>query len=103
MPDNRTLLALPDALRSRVERDLETVALQFREVVVARGARSEWVYFPTTCLISRVVEFETGNAIEAEIVGPRGHSATELLLGRELGQMTLLVQVAGESRRMSVG
>ena len=78
---NSLLAALPGDLQTRVQPHLERVHLDLREPISSRGAAFPWVYFPTSCLLSEVVNYSDGNTIEAQLVGNNGHTGTSLILG----------------------
>jgi len=94
LSQNSLLQSFPADLRDRLLEDLVQVRLELRHEVAERGAAFKYVYFPLSCLISVVVNFENGSTIEAELVGNNGYSGISVLLGLEASTSDMYVQIA---------
>jgi CRP-like cAMP-binding protein len=102
MIDNRLLQSLPARIQSQVMADTELVTLTRQQPVATRGQSLEHVYFPTTSMISVVVTFENGNALEAGLVGNDGHTGLSVLLGSDAAHSDMYVQIPGRALRLEV-
>lgn len=102
LPRSRFLQALPVELLARMEPDLEAITLERDEVLIQPGLALDFVYFPTSCMISVIVKLEDGNAIESTTIGNDGFSGIAAFLGNEVGDLTNMVQIPGEAMRMRV-
>jgi len=102
MSRNRLLAALPPALADGVCLDLEALSLKQPQLIIERGAIIEFIYFPTTCLISMVVDLKNGNTVEALTVGNDGFVETAAFFGKANSTFKGLVQISGDALRMRV-
>ena len=102
MPDSRFLKTLPADIASQIALTLEPVDYRRGDVLLQAGQAIEFVYFPTTCLISLVVMLENGNTVEAATVGSDGIAGVSAFLGMERADLTAMVQIAGEALRMPI-
>jgi CRP-like cAMP-binding protein len=100
LAESRFLRALPGDLLDSMAGDLEAVDLKRGDVLLKAGELIEFVYFPTTCLVSMIVSLENGNTIEATTIGSNGFSGISVYLGRDTAAATCITQVAGEALRM---
>ncbi len=69
---NGLLAALPTADYARLLPDLEFVQLLQGEVVYERGREQHYLYFPTTCVISKLDVAEDGASTEIAVTGHEG-------------------------------
>jgi CRP-like cAMP-binding protein len=102
MSRNRLLAALPPELAKGVSNDLTSISLKQPQLIVERGAIIEFIYFPTTCLISMVVDLHNGNTVEALTVGKDGFVETAAFFGKTNSTFKGLVQITGEALRMRI-
>jgi len=102
MSRNRLLAALPTELAEQVSLDLECLSLKQPQLIIERGATIEFIYFPTTCLISMVVDLRNGNTVEALTVGNDGFVETAAFFGKTNSTFKGLVQISGDALRMRV-
>jgi CRP-like cAMP-binding protein len=100
--DNRLLTSLPSDLLSRVRADLEPVSLDKDFTIMERGADFDAVYFPTSCLVSVVANFQSGDAIEAMLVGSEGFAGLPALFGTRTANVNAFVQIPGEAMRLDI-
>ncbi len=97
---NRILLALPPQDRARLVDALQPVTFRLGDVMCELGARMEYVYFPTTCVVSSLYTTEEGATAEMYLVGHDGLTSVSLFLGSETASDSSVVVVAGEAYRM---
>jgi CRP-like cAMP-binding protein len=99
---NHILASLPPDLAAAVAADLEVVSLKQPQIIVERGDVIEFIYFPTTCMISMVVDLHTGNTVEALAVGKNGFVETAAFLGKVNATFKGLVQISGDALKMRI-
>src|SRR5688572_6743986 len=97
---NRLLRQLPADLASRMRPDFELVNGRNGQLVIEVGNVIEYLYFPTTCLLSNIVTLQNGVSVESNTVGSEGFSGTPVLLGETVATENTLVQVPGEVLRI---
>jgi CRP-like cAMP-binding protein len=100
MSPNRLLASLPDDLAKSIAADLSPISLKQPQLIIERGAIIEFIYFPTTCLISMVVDLHNGNTVEALTVGNDGFVETAAFFGKTHSTFKGLVQISGDALRM---
>jgi CRP-like cAMP-binding protein len=66
------------------------------------GEEIEFVYFPTSCLVSMVVALESGSTVEAATVGSDGFVGVSAFLGMNDADITAFVQIEGEAFRLEI-
>src|SRR5262245_61591345 len=95
---NSILESLPVIEFGKISRELEIVRLA-RDVVVLRpGIRAEYLYFPTTSVISFVGETGEGGSIEVWSVGSEGAAGVSGILGQS-APFPGVVQIPGDAFR----
>ena len=97
---NYLLTALPEKDFLRVSSKLEAVAFELGESLYEFGERMEYVYFPTTAIISLLYIMENGATAEIGIIGNDGIVGTALFLGGITTTSRAIVQSAGAAFRM---
>ena len=96
IPETNGLLAvLPPAERERLYSHLEPVAMVLGDVVYESGSRQDYVYFPTTSIVSLLYVMEDGASAEIAIVGNEGMVGVALFMGGETTPSRAIVQSAG--------
>ncbi|MYN04905.1 helix-turn-helix domain-containing protein [Pseudoduganella sp. DS3] len=96
---NELLAALPrEALESLFEH-LELVQLPFGKELFEFGSKLEYVYFPTTAILSLLYVMEDGATTEIAVVGHEGVVGVSMFAG-ERAICTAVVQSAGYGYRM---
>lgn len=100
-PTNRILgsLAAPDY--EQLRGTLSTHPLRMRETLQEAGDPVDFVYFPTSGIISVLTVMESGMMIEFATVGREGTTGVPLYLGVMNSNMALISQVPGETLRMT--
>jgi CRP-like cAMP-binding protein len=100
VPENRLLAALPADERERLKPYLETVPLEFRQVLVEFDRPIEHVYFLDDAVTSTVVRTPDGDTIEVGLMGAEGFVGLSLVYGVGRSNGTVVVQMAGGASRM---
>ena len=102
IPETNGLLAvLPPAERERLYPHLEPVAMVLGDVVYESGSRQDYVYFPTTSIVSLLYVMEDGSSAEIAVVGNEGMVGVSLFMGGETTPSRAIVQSAGSAFRLS--
>jgi CRP-like cAMP-binding protein len=94
---NRLLDALPSNVRERLS--LETVALAPNQTIHEPGAIGEYVFFPTSGLISMIASVGNGLSVEIGMVGKEGMFNVASILGDERPSHGAMVQLPGTALR----
>ena len=79
---------------------LEVHPLRMREALQEAGDAAEYVYFPTSGIISVLTVLENGMMIEFATVGREGTTGVPVYLGMGLSNLALISQLPGEALRM---
>jgi len=96
---NELLAALPrDVLESLFEH-LELVSLPFSKELFEYGGKMDYVYFPTTAIISLLYVMEDGATTEIAVVGHEGVAGVSLFAG-ERAMCSAVVQGEGYGYRL---
>ena len=66
---NHLLAALPEIEFARLKSSLEPVSLALGEVIYESGEQLEYVFFPTTAIISLLYIMENGSTAEIGMAG----------------------------------
>jgi CRP-like cAMP-binding protein len=97
---NRILAALPVTEYARLLDDLELVGFPPGEVIYESGDSLDFVYFPTTCIVSLMFSTENGSSTELAMSGNDGLVGIPLVLGGETTNYALAVQCEGGAYRL---
>jgi CRP-like cAMP-binding protein len=97
---NRILAALPGAEYERFLPNLEPVAFSLGEVVYESGGQLDYVYFPTTSIVSLLYTMENGSSAEMGLAGNEGVVGIALFMGGGTMPNRAVVQSAGGAIRM---
>ena len=99
---NRLLASLRPADRALLRPHLETVALDQEAVLFDAGEVIDRVYFPHSGIISLVVVLESGQAIEAAMIGRDSMVGASSALDGVVSLNTAIVQLAGSGETLDV-
>lgn len=99
--ENHILASLPPGEWARWEADLVTVDLPLGQVLYEAGATMEWVYFPTTAIVSLLYILEDGSSAEIAVVGNEGIVGVSLFMGGGSTPSRAVVQSAGKGYKLS--
>ncbi len=98
---NHLLAALPIADYKRLSPQLELVHLPQGKVLCDAGAVLNYVYFPTTAIVSLLYVTEDGGCAETAVVGSEGMLGVSVFMGSESTPSQVVVQNAGAAYRLS--
>jgi CRP-like cAMP-binding protein len=98
---NHLLAALPEAGYQRILPHLEFVRLPLGKIIIEAGGISNFVYFPTTAIVSLLNVLESGATAEIAVVGREGVVGIALFMGGASMLSRALVQSEGSAYRMS--
>ena len=97
---NFLLTSLPDLEFERVQSHLQPVSLKLGQVLYESGDKMDYVYFPTTAIISLLYVMENGATAEIGVVGNDGILGIALFMGGDTTPNRAVVQSAGEAFKM---
>ena len=98
--NNQLLDALSEAERKRLRARLELVDMPLGEVVYESGRHIDYVYFPTTCIVSLLYVLENGASAEIAVVGHEGVVGISIFMGGETTPSRAVVRSAGFGYRV---
>jgi hypothetical protein len=78
---NHLLGALPADKYGRLFSHLELVPMLLGDVLYESGEELRYVYFPTTCIVSKFYVMENGASTEIAVVGNEGLIGISLFMG----------------------
>jgi CRP-like cAMP-binding protein len=97
---NHLLAALPPDEFERISGNLHPVSLKLGHVLHETGDKMNYVYFPTTAIMSLLYIMENGSTAEIGVVGNDGVLGIELFMGGETTTNRAIIQSAGEAFKM---
>lgn len=98
---NSLLAALPRKEYQRLLPELETVPLEFGDILYEPGDAISHAYFPDNGIISVLSKVESQKLLEVGIVGNEGVAGLPVVLGVRVSYNRCLVQSAGAAKRMT--
>jgi len=98
---NYLLASLSPAVLKRLSAHLEPVEMPLGNVIYESGRVLDYVYFPTTCIISLLYVMEDGSSAEIAIVGHEGLVGISLFMGGETTPSRAVVQSQGQAFRLA--
>jgi CRP-like cAMP-binding protein len=98
---NRLLALLPASDRARLDAELEEISMAVGDVVYESGSMQDYVYFPTTAIVSLAYVMADGATAEIAVVGNEGVVGIALFMGGETTPSRAIVQSAGWAFRLS--
>lgn len=98
--DNRLLACLPDTEWQRWKPELERVDLPLGKVLYESGAQQDFVYFPTSAIVSLLYVLEDGSSAEIAVVGLEGLVGVSVFMGGGSTPSHAVVQSAGAGYRI---
>jgi len=99
MTGNRILDELPASAQRSLAKTL--ISLAAGAEVLVPGERIAYAFFPTTALLSLVVQLDSGDKAETATVGRDGFIGVPLVLGASVSDVSGIVQIAGEAYRLA--
>ena len=97
---NHLLAALPAEIFDRILPHLELVSMPLGEVLYESGGQLQYVYFPTTAIVSLHYLMESGASAEISGVGNEGVLGISLFMGSNTTPSLATVQTAGIGYRL---
>jgi CRP-like cAMP-binding protein len=97
---NNILAALPESVRTHLYPHLELVNMPLGQVLYESGTQLNYVYFPTTSIVSLLYVMEDGASAEIAVVGKEGVLGIALFMGGETTPSRAIVQSAGYGFRL---
>lgn len=82
--------------------ELETVNVNFQQIVGERNEPIAYVYFPCSSVLSVVTRMLDGQIVEVGTIGNEGFYGIDILIGGDLATDTTICQIAGKALRMPV-
>ena len=98
--ENCLLAALPDVQWKRWLPAFEPVDLPLGHVLYEAGGTMQYVYFPTTAIVSLLYVMENGASGEIAVVGSEGLVGVSLFMGGGSTPSRAVVQSAGQGFRL---
>jgi CRP-like cAMP-binding protein len=97
---NHVLTVMSAADRAALAPHLQEVALSSGDVLVERGHRVTWVYFPLSAVVSVVTLMADGRAVESDTVGRESAVGLLCALGEPISVDRIFTQIAGRALRI---
>jgi CRP-like cAMP-binding protein len=97
---NHLLAALPEADYARLLPDLELTPMPLEWALYESGSRMNYLYFPTTSIVSLLYVMESGASAEIAVSGNEGLVGISLFMGGESTPSRAVVQSAGNGYRL---
>lgn len=97
---NHLLSALPTDEFEKLKPNLEPVSLTLGQVIYESGEMLEYVFFPTTAIISLLYIMENGSTAEIGMTGNDGLVGIALFMGGSTTPNRAVVQSAGNAFRL---
>lgn len=97
---NHLLAAIPACEYERLAADLELVPMPLGEVLCESGGTMQYVYFPTTCIVSLLYVLEDGGSAEIAVVGNEGIVGFSLFMGGGSTPSRAVVRGGGHAYRL---
>lgn len=97
---NRLLAALPREDYGRLLPQLQPIDVALGEVIYESGGQLDYIYFPTTCVVSLLYTMEKGLTAEMGLAGSDGVVGVALFLGGETTPNRAVAQIGGGAFRM---
>jgi CRP-like cAMP-binding protein len=98
--ENHLLAALSPQEFARLLPKMQTVSLSLGQIIYESGEQMEYVYFPTTAIISLLYIMENGATAEIGVVGNDGVVGIALFMGGDTTPNRAVVQSAGGAFKM---
>ena len=97
---NHLLATLPIEVYKRLCPTLTYVVFALGDVLYVPGERMDYIYFPTSAVVSLIYTMENGDTAEVGLVGNEGVVGVALFMGSATTTNYAVVQVAGGALRM---
>ncbi len=98
--ENHLLAALPNSAWMKWLPNLELIDLPLGKVLHESGTPMQFVYFPTSAIVSLLYVLENGSSAEIAVVGYEGVVGTSIFMGGGSTPNRAVVQSAGKGFRL---
>jgi CRP-like cAMP-binding protein len=98
---NQLIHLMPLADRQRLAEQMTTVTLASGDILYEPDYLVDWVYFPTTAVLSVVTVMIDGRTVECDTVGYESAVGVLAALGSTVAVSRTFVQIGGEAIRLS--
>ena len=100
-PQNAFLLGLSPTSLKRLQTDLKSVEVRFGSYLQRNGEPVEWVYFPTSSLLSMISRGRDGRSVETALIGNEGAAGLFEACSSGVSSLDVAVQMDGTALRAS--
>jgi CRP-like cAMP-binding protein len=97
---NHILCSISAEERARLRPSMQQTPLTLGQVVYEAGARLDYIYFPTTCVISWLYTTQDGSTAEVALSGNDGFVGVSLFLGAATAPHRAVVPIGGDAIRI---
>ncbi len=97
---NHLLAGVSDEELARLIPNLQPLTISLGEVLYESGEKMDYVYFPTTAIISLLYIMENGSSAEIGVVGNDGLVGIAIFMGGDTTPNRAVVQSAGKTFKM---
>lgn len=97
---NHLLAGVSDEELARLLPHLQLVSLPLGQVLYESGEKMDYVYFPTTAIISLLYIMENGSTAEIGVIGNDGLVGIAIFMGGDTTPNRAVVQSAGKTLKM---
>lgn len=97
---NHLLAALPEEVYERLLPSLALVPMPLGHVLYTSGGELQYLYFPTSCIVSLVYVMSNGASAEIAVTGYEGVLGISLFLGGHTAPNQAVVQSGGHAYRI---
>ncbi len=97
---NNILSTIPEEVYQRLLPKMQLVEMPLGYVLYESGGQQDYVYFPTTSIVSLLYVMEDGDSAEIAVVGKEGIVGIALFMGGETMPNRALVQSSGYAYRL---
>jgi len=97
---NRVIAALPAVDYGLLFQHLELVPMLLGQVLRESGGQMQYVYFPTTAIVSSLYALENGASVEFSVIGNEGVVGASLFMGGEATPSRSIVHGTGYAYRI---
>ena len=98
---NHLLAALSAEAYARLMPDLEPIAMALGEPLYEADVAMDYVYFPTTCMVSLLYVMDNGDSAEIAVIGNDGMVGVSVFMGDGIMSSRAVVQNGGAGYRLS--
>ena len=98
---NQILASLPAGDYERLLPFLEFVPMPVGSTLCAVGMQMQYIYFPTSCIVSLLSDTKDGTSVETAVVGNEGLVGVSLFMGEGICQSRAVVKIAGHGYRLN--